>query len=467
MTIEELDATGLATEIRAGRISVRESVEAAIERIEATRELNAVVHERFEAALSEVERGIPAGPLTGVPFLVKNLDLQVAGLPLTHGSRLFADNVARVDSHLVQLYRRAGLVILGSTNSPEFGRNASTEPLLYGATKNPWNTEFSTGGSSGGSAAAVAAGVVPVAHANDGGGSIRLPAAMCGLVGLKPSRGRISTWPNPSVLTAPQSIAHVVTRSVRDSALLLNISAQRRPGDPLNGGVIDFLAAASRPPGRLRIGWSVTAPDGNGTDPEVAAAVERAAQLLADLGHEVEQAPLAIDVAQWQRAFPVMMRAELVAMINRRLAQLGRELRDDDLEPFTEILYRNPVGIDAYLQAQRDVIDLSWQVGDYFDRYDLWLSPTVGAQVPRLGVMDTTDEAAMRSWGPVISRFTSLFNLSGHPAISLPFGHDGNGLPIGIQLVAETSQEAQLLSIATQVEEAQPWPQIVTDRSFR
>lgn len=199
----------------------------------------------------------------------------------------------------------------------------------------------------------------------------------------------------------------------------------------------------------------------------MAAAVEQAARLFADLGHEVDQAQPTIDAAKWHSAFPVMMRAELVALINRRLAELGRELQPGDVEPFTEVLYRNPVTIDAYLQAQRDVVDLSWQVGAYFEHYDLWLSPTVGARVPRLGALDTSDTDAMRTWGPIISRFTSLFNLSGHPAISVPFGRDSNGLPIGIQLVAEIGYEAKLLSVAAQLEDAQPWPQIVTDRSFR
>ncbi|MGJ3507657.1 amidase [Enemella sp. A6] len=466
MSIEELDATALAAEIRAGRISAREAVEGAIERIEGARELNAVVHERFDQALAEVD-DLPEGPLTGVPTLVKDLGIQVAGLPLTNGSRLFAEQVSEVDSHLVTLFRRAGLVILGSTNTPELGRNGSTEPLLYGPTRNPWNQNYSTGGSSGGSAAAVAAGLVPVAHANDGGGSIRLPASMCGLVGLKPSRGRVSSWPSPSVFSSPHSIGLAVTRTVRDSALLLNIASQRRPGDGLGGGPEDFLAAASTPPGKLRIGWSTTMVDGSGTDPEVAAAVEQAAQLLTELGHEVTEARPKVDVAMWQRTFVAMMRADLQGNIRRRLDALGRELREDDLEPFTHQMYRGKVTMEQYQDALRDSAEIGWQAGEYFNDYDLWLSPTVGARVPELGVLDTRDPEAMMAHAPAISRFTSLFNMTGQPGISVPFGFDDNGLPIGIQLVADTGGEGRLLSVAAQIEQARPWPQIVTDRSFR
>ncbi|NLT30097.1 MAG: amidase [Propionibacterium sp.] len=464
--MEELDATGLAAEIRAGRLSAREAVADAIARIEDARELNAVVHERFEQALAEAD-DVPAGPLAGVPTLVKDLGIQVAGLPLTNGSRLFAEQVSDVDSHLVTLLRRAGLVILGSTNTPELGRNGSTEPLLYGPTRNPWNTEYSTGGSSGGSAAAVAAGLVPVAHATDGGGSIRIPASMCGLVGLKPSRGRVSSWPSPSTHSSPLNIGHVVTRSVRDSALLLNIAAQRRPGDGLNGGPEDFVAAATKRPGKLRIGWSTTMVDGSGTDPEVATAVAAAAQLLTELGHEVVEARPEIDVAKWQRAFVAMMRADLQGNVRRRLAELGRELRDDDLEPATHVMYRGTVSAEDYNEALRSVAELGWQVGDYFASHDLWLSPTIGARVPKLGVLDTRDTEAMMTHAPAISRFTSLFNMTGQPGISVPFGFDDNGLPMGIQLVADTGGEGRLLSVAAQIEQAKPWPLTVTDQIFR
>lgn len=466
VSIEELDATGLAAEIRAGRISAREAVESAIARIEDARVLNAVVHERFEQALEEADR-VPAGPLSGVPTLVKDLGIQVAGLALTNGSRLFADQVSEVDSHLVTLFRRAGLVILGSTNTPELGRNGSTEPLLYGPTRNPWHLDYSTGGSSGGAAAAVAAGLVPVAHANDGGGSIRIPASMCGLVGLKPSRGRISSWPNPTTFSSPQSIGHVVARTVRDSALLLDIGAQRRVGDGLAGGGENFLQAVTTPPGRLRIGWSTTMVDGSGTDPEVAAAVEAAAQLLSELGHEVVQARPQVDVGMWQRTFVAMMRADLQGTIRRRLEELGRELREDDLEPFTHVMYRGTVSVEEYNEALRNMAEIGWQAGDYFTSHDLWLSPTIGARVPRLGVLDTRDAEAMMTHAPAISRFTSLFNMTGQPGISVPFGFDENGLPIGIQLVADTGGEARLLSVAAQIEQARPWPQIVPDRSFR
>lgn len=227
------DAVATAAAIADGETSVRAVIEAAIARIENRNgELNAVIHTRFAEALAEVDAGLPDGPLRGVPVLVKDLGTEVAGLPASGGSRLFAEDIATRDSELVKRYRRAGMVVLGTTNTPELGLNASTEPALYGPTRNPWSHAHSPGGSSGGSAAAVSAGLVPVAHASDGGGSIRIPSAACGLFGLKPSRGRVSPAPRPTTLSGLVSAHHAVTTTVRDSALLLDIAAGRLPGTP-------------------------------------------------------------------------------------------------------------------------------------------------------------------------------------------------------------------------------------------
>ncbi|MDN5893751.1 MAG: amidase, partial [Nocardioides sp.] len=285
------DAVSVAEAIRSGSASPREVVDEAISRIETHNPaLNAVVHTRFDEARAEVDAGLPDGPLRGVPVLVKDLNLDVAGLPSTRGSRLFADAVATRDAVLVARYKQAGMVVLGTTNSPEFGLNASTEPLLFGATHNPRDLTRSPGGSSGGSSAAVSAGLVPVAHASDGGGSIRIPASMTGLFGLKPSRGRVTTAPAPSTLSGPSSVHHALTTSVRDSALLLDISSV-----PVHGTLVGlptptepFATLAAQPPRPLRIGLVTSFGDGPVTDPDVLAVVEEAATLCESLGHHVE-----------------------------------------------------------------------------------------------------------------------------------------------------------------------------------
>ncbi|MFE7711826.1 amidase, partial [Streptomyces sp. NPDC057486] len=265
------DAVGTAAAVRSGEVDARAVVEDAIARIERLNpQYNAVIHTRFDRALEEVDAGLPDGPLRGVPVLIKDLGTDVAGLPSTGGSRLFAEGLAARDSELVARYRRAGMVVLGTTNTPELGLNASTEPALFGPTRNPWSTAHSPGGSSGGSAAAVASGMVPVAHASDGGGSIRIPSAACGLFGLKPSRGRVSPAPRPTTLSGLVSAHHAVTTTVRDSALLLDIATGPLPGDAYAAPTPadSFAAVARREPGRLRIGLITALPDGPEVHPE-------------------------------------------------------------------------------------------------------------------------------------------------------------------------------------------------------
>nr|WP_257957225.1 amidase family protein [Nocardioides sp. B-3] len=368
-------------------MSPREAVEDAIARIEKQNpSLNAVIATRFEEALAEVDTGLPDGPLRGVPVLIKDLNMSVAGLPSSRGSRLFADDIPDHDSELVARYKRAGMVVLGTTNSPEFGLNASTEPLLHGPTRNPRDLTRSTGGSSGGAAAAVAAGPVPVAHASDGGGSIRIPASMNGLFGLKPSRGRVTTAPAPSTLSAPASVHHAVTTTVRDSALLLDISSVRVAGTVIGvpAPAESFAAPAARPPGRLRIGLTTSFIDGPETDPDVVAAVEDAAQLCASLGHTVVPVK-----AQWvpgdvSAATAPLMGIAFTTAVRDRLAELGRDLRDDDLEPFTRILFDHYVTMPATAlsRALSAAQRVGWQVGATFEEYDVLLTPALACRVP-------------------------------------------------------------------------------------
>ena len=295
---ENHDGLALAALVRTGELSAAELLDAALQRIAAANgKLNAVVTPLYEQARAAVAAGLPAGPFEGVPFLVKELVASVAGVPTTSASRLYAHNIPAADSEVVARFRRAGLLIVGKTNSPEFGLSPMTESLLYGVTRNPWQLDLSPGGSSGGAAAAVASGMVPVAHATDGGGSIRIPASCCGLFGLKPTRGRVSAGPQGGEGLNGLATQHVISRSVRDSAALLDAIAGPMPGDPYAAAPPSrpFLDEVGREPGRLRIAFARTAPTGVPVDSSCQAAVEDAAQLCEQLGHHVEEASPAFD----------------------------------------------------------------------------------------------------------------------------------------------------------------------------
>ena len=457
------DAIATAQAIRAGDVSVREVVEAAISRIETFNPtLNAVVGTRFPEAMAEVESGLPDGPLRGVPMLIKNLGADVAGLPTTRGSRLFADIVPEHDSELVRRYKQAGMVILGTTNTPELGLNGSTEPVLFGAARNPWSLSHSTGGSSGGAAGAVAAGLTSVAHGNDGGGSIRIPSAMCGLFGLKPSRGRVSPAPDPGTLARPNSINHALTTTVRDSALLLDVVAGGLPGEALAAPAIagTFLAATRRPPGQLRIGLYSRLRNGPETSAECAAAARRMADLCESLGHTAVEIEAPYDSGEAAAALAAIMTTDAAVAIEDRLAALGRPLGDDDVEPFTRSLYEHYVSLPArdLNRAMRRAQQFGWQIGELFATFDVLLTPMLCRPTPELGVLDTTSTEAMFEHGTAFAGYTSVFNLTGMPAMSVPYGTDERGLPLGVQFVADLGREDVLLSLATQVEEAAPWP---------
>ncbi|OEV04579.1 amidase [Streptomyces oceani] len=460
---DEWDATATAAAIRTGEVSAGAVVEGAIARIERLNPAHhAVIHTRFDEARAEVDAGLPDGPLRGVPFLVKDLGTEVAGLPATSGSRLFAEGVAARDSELVARCRRAGMVVLGTTNTPELGLNASTEPTLYGPTRNPWNTAHSPGGSSGGSAAAVAAGMVSVAHASDGGGSIRIPAAACGLFGLKPSRGRVSPAPRPTTLSGLVTAHHAVTTTVRDSAQLLDIVAGPLHGDAYAAPAPadTFSALARRDPGRLRIGLVTSLPGGPETHPASAGAAVAAAHLCERLGHEVTEVPAPYRPEEVSAASAVLMGGELVAQLDARLERLGRTLTDGDIEPFTRVLYEHYRTVPAVevSRALRRVQEIGWRVGAAFREHDLLLSPTLARPTPPLGLLDTCDPAAIYEHAASYSAFTSVHNVTGMPAMSVPYGQDADGLPLGVQFVAGLGGEGTLLALATQLEQAAPWP---------
>ena len=458
---DERDATGLAEVIRAGEVSAREVVLVALARIEERNPtINAVTEVRADAALAEVAAE-PDGPLAGVPFVIKDLGVEVAGMRSTGGSRLRARDLATRDSTIVERYRRAGLVIVGMTNVPEYGRNASTEPLLHGPTRNPHSLSHSAGGSSGGTAAAIASGMVPAGHGNDGGGSIRIPASACGLVGLKPTRGRTPSYPLMSAFAYPMGVNHALTRSVRDSALLLDAAAGPLAGDGYVAPVPErpFVEEVGADPGCLRIAVSTVMPNGDAAHAECAATTQSAARLLESLGHHVEEATPAYPLDALQSVLRVVMSVPLAADIDDRLARLGRDLRDDDLEPFTRVLYdmaKAATGTDM-VRALQDLERAGHELGPFFEGYDVLVTPTMPVPPPSLGVLDTTDVESMYRNAGSVSALTTFANATGQPAISLPLGRTARGLPIGVQLVASFGREDLLVRVGSQIEAAQPW----------
>jgi amidase len=464
---DELDGLGLAATIRGGEVSATEVVDVAIGRIEARDPaVRAVVATRFDEARAEAADSRRDGPFAGVPYLVKSLGGDVAGLPTSRGSRLFADDVATADSLAVARARAAGVIVLGMTNTPELGKNGSTEPVVHGATHNPHDLDRSAGGSSGGSAAAVAAGMVPVAHGNDGGGSIRIPASACGLFGLKPSRGRVPHAPALDAFAYPVGCIHALTRTVRDSAALLDTVAAPAPGDAYRAppAAGSFLAEVGADPGRLRIGFTTTTARGDESDDDCADAVARIAAVCEGLGHEVTRATFGYDVEAANAALAAVMAVNVADAIGSRLAAVGRPLRDEDIEPFTRILYhrgRTMTGLEV-IEALHALERAGREVAPFFGDHDLLLTPTLPIRVPELGWADTTrPETMVRA--SAFSAFTGIFNTTGQPAMSMPAGTDANGLPLGVQFVGRLGDEGRLLRLAASLERAAPWPTTPVD----
>ncbi|MEX1217980.1 MAG: amidase [Acidimicrobiales bacterium] len=461
------DTIGLAALVASGQVSSAELVEASITRIETRNPtLNAVVAKRYDAARSEAQVVTAGGPLAGVPFLVKDLNCDVNGLPSTKGSRLFADVVATEDSELTKRFKAAGLLILGNTNTPEMGKAPVTESVLFGPAHNPWNTAHSTGGSSGGSAAAVAGGIVTAGHANDGGGSIRIPASECGLFGLKPTRGRTPTWPAAAAFSYPMGIGHAVTRTVRDSAALLDAIAGPLAGDPYPAPPAPqagtFLAALDQPLPKLRIGFSTVSPAGKEMHAAGVDAILRTAHLLESLGHEVSEAAPTWNVAMPANSLAVVMGAAGAKMVEDRLAFLGRDLADDDIEPFTRFIHDRVKTLDPLrlIEALQEIEFVSRDVARFYEHQDIWLTATLPVPVPELGVIDTTNVESVFAYAGRFSELTAVFNVTGQPAASVPAGVDANGLPLGVQIVGRHCSEELLLQLAAQIEQAAPWPKV-------
>ncbi len=459
-----IDGMGMAELVRNKEVTPAELVEVVIERIERVNpHLNAIVTKMYEEARRSASSELPEGPFTGVPFLLKDLQAAYQGVKMTAGSRYLRDFVPNLDSELVRRYKKAGLIVVGKTNTPEFGIMPTTEPELFGATRNPWDISRSTGGSSGGSAAAVASGIVPVAHANDGGGSIRIPASCCGVFGLKPTRGRNPLGPHFGDVFGGLVAEHVVSRSVRDSAAMLDATSGPDLGDPY------FAPAPARPfirevgadPGKLRIAWTTKALTGVLVHQDCVAAVEETVKLCSELGHELIEDTPQLDGNMLTQAFMCLWSAGNAWLIDSMSYAVGRGPEPDELEPLTSALVEmgRQQSAPAYLMSVQILQTYGRRMAHFMQKYDVLLTPTLAEPPLPLGTLDSTAEnpmAGMRR-SALFVPFTPICNGTGQPAMSVPLYWNGEGLPIGSHFIGRFGDEATLFRLAAQLETARPW----------
>lgn len=458
-----LDATALADLVRRGEVSPLELVDEAIRRLEQVNgELNAVIHTMYDHARASAAAVDGRGRFAGVPFLMKDFAAEMAGFPFREGSRFLDRYVPRQDSEIVRRFADAGLITFGKTNLPEFAIGVTTEPQWRGATHNPWDLARTPGGSSGGSAAAVAARVLPAAHGNDVGGSIRIPASACGLVGLKPSRGRTSQAPHYGDILAGFFAEHVLTRSVRDCAGLLDVVAGPVPGDPCQAPapVRPYAEEIGREPGQLRIGYSTVTPLGDELDGECKRAIEETAALLDSLGHVVSEAAPVFDAMEMWSKYTTLLASLAAWMLADWSRRLDREAKETDFEPFVWAFAERGRALSAqeYLLAMQDVQVQVRAMSVFYETHDAWLTTTLGQPPVALGTLVYTgDPIELRRRMARFSPFTYLANASGQPAISLPLYWSSDGLPIGLHFTARVGEEDLLLRLAAQLERASPW----------
>jgi amidase len=461
---EHYDAVGLADLVRRRQVTAAELLDAAIVRVEARNpRVNAVVMKLYDYGRQAIAAGLPDGPLTGVPFLLKDLSAALAGVATTRACKFFADAVPPEDSDQVKRLKRAGLVIFGKTNTCELGLSLTCEPQFHGATRNPWDLTRISGGSSGGAAAAVGARMLPAAHGSDGFGSIRAPAACCGLVGLKPTRGRNTMAPYLGEGLGGLSTEHALTLSVRDSAALLDATAGLGSGDPYAAPppARPFRQECGVNPGRLRIAFTTTAPNGVQVAAEYLQALQETAQLCTSLGHHVEEADPAIDRATVIPTFLTLMAANTVVNLSSH-PTAGRPARQDEVEKVTwasaHVMGAKLSAAD-YVRATQTAHKLGRQMAAFHAQYDVLLTPALAMLPPKLGWIDMMLDDVEEYWRRVFafSPFTVWFNITGQPAIVLPLGQTVDGLPLSVQLVARYGDEATLFRLASQIEAARPW----------
>jgi amidase len=458
------DGLGLAELVRKRDVTPGELLEAAIERAERSNpKLNAIVYKAYDEARAMAASSLPDGPFKGVPFLIKDLGVRVKGWPRTSASRFAQVDADADDSELMRRYRASGVVAFGKTNTPEFGIPGVTSSALLGPCRNPWNTDHISGGSSGGAASAVAAGIVPLAHASDGLGSIRIPAACCGLVGLKTTRDRNPNGQHDTDRAIGLSVDHVVSRTVRDSAAMLDATGYPEANSPFAYPQKErpYLEEVARAPGKMRIAFSSETPSGKPVDPEIRAALERTAETLKQLGHDVREEGLGIDYRMLYRAQGMVSAANFSASIRRWIEIKGREPGEDELEG----LARRGYEAGKQLTAQ----DAGWgwqqlrimnrQILSKFVDWDVWLTPVLGTNVPRVDYLDPLmddlkefDRRQATTFG-----FTPPFNLTGQPSLSLPLHQSESNLPIAMMFTGRYGDEATLFRLAAQLEKEMPW----------
>ena len=460
--LSRMDATAMAELVRMKQVTPAELVQSAIDRIEQLNpQINAVVTRMYEEALAAAAAPVQ-GPFTGVPFLLKDLAAACKGVVTSSGSRYMKGYRADRDTELVARYRRAGLIILGKTNTPEFGILPTTEPELFGPARNPWDTGRTTGGSSGGSAAAVAAGMVPMAHANDGGGSIRIPASCCGVFGLKPTRARNPLGPFLGDVYGGLVAEHAVTRTVRDSAALLDATSGYALGDPYCAPppARPFAREAGADPGKLKIAVMTEPPLGTSMHPDCLAAVADAVELLMDLGHERLEAAPSIDGELLWKNFMTVWSAGVTWTIKNAHYALGRAPAEGELEPMTQAYAEMGEKVTAadYMLAIQYFQFLGRQIAEFMKEFDVILAPTLGSPPLPLGSFAPTPEDPLASGvASAFVPFTPVFNATGQPAMSVPLYWNQEGLPVGVHFAGRYGDEATLFRLASQLEQARPW----------
>jgi amidase len=459
----KFDALGLADLVAKRDVSPAELVEEAIARVERHNpKINAVVFKTFERARSAAKLPVQ-GPFAGVPFLLKDILGTQKGVPSRQGSNFVPPVPAPHDATLVRRFTAAGLISIGKTNVPEFGLVPTTEPTIYGTCNNPWELDHSSGGSSGGSGAAVAAGIVPIAHANDGGGSIRVPASANGLVGLKPTRGRNPLGPDLGDIMGGLVCEHVVTRTVRDTAAALDVTAGNEQGDPYWAPPKpkSYLEESKIAPGKLKIAFATTSIFGQKFDPECVAAVQSTAKLLESLGHHVEEASPAIDAAALMQAFMPVWASGLAMLIDGTAMMTNRPAHESDFQGMTWGLYQMGKTITAaqYQMCWFQLHSIARQVAHFHETYDVWKATTMAAPPVRNGTFDFHEKDPLKAFAPIIDYLpvTPLQNATGQPAITLPLHWAANGLPVGVHFAGRFGDETTLLRLASQLEQAKPW----------
>lgn len=459
------DALGLADLLAKREVSPAELVEEAIARVEKHNpQLNAVVFKTYDRARSAAK--LPQqGPFGGVPFLLKDILGAQKGVPTRQGSNFIPPAPSPHDATIVRRFTGAGLISIGKTNVPEFGLVPTTEPAMYGACNNPWELDHSVGGSSGGSGAAVAAGIVPMAHATDGGGSIRAPASANGLVGLKTTRGRSTLGPDLGDIMGGLVCEGVLSRSVRDTAAALDVTAGNEMGDPYWAPpkAKSYLDESQTPPGNLRIAFATKSIFGKKFDPECVAAIEATAKLLESLGHRVEEASPPIAAESLMTAFMPVWASGLAMLIDGTAMMTGRTPHEGDFEGLTWGLYQmgKQVSGAQYQMCWFQLHTASRQIAHFHETYDVWMGTTLGAPPVRNGTFDFHEKDPLKGFAPIIDYLpvTAIQNASGQPAISLPLQWAKNGLPIGMHFAGRFGDEATLLRLAGQLEKAKPWAQ--------